>query len=74
MVITVDLKANWKAGKKMPGAIMISKPIPDSCSKLTLMPGCSVFLHSGTFSVVQHNIMFSMTYTGCAEAAVLCYS
>jgi len=61
------------AGKKMPGPIMISKPIPDSCSKLTL-PGYSVFLHSGTFSDIQHNIMFSVTYTGCAEAAVLYYS
>ncbi len=46
---------------------------PRFLRKLTL-PGYSVFLHSGTFSDIQHNIMFSVTYTGCAEAAVLCYS
>ncbi len=40
---------------------------PRFLRKLTL-PGYSVFLHSCTFSVSQHNIMFTVTYIRCAES------
>jgi hypothetical protein len=49
---------------------------PRFLGNLTL-PGYSVFLHSCTFSIRQHNIMFSVIYVSFAEvsfSAVLSYS
>ncbi len=58
MVITVHLKAIWKAGKKMPGFVISS---PCQIPAQVDIARVQRLLHSGTLSVIQHKITFSVT-------------